>query len=788
MLSISKKMLILMVFIGLIFTVVYAANPDSKLELNPVDVVNPYIEEVKLSSSRFTQMDDLRAVDPDHFLRLTSEDELVLENTQFALYMNRDDISFKVKNKATGYIWSTVIDDPQAGTYTGLLSSSIGFEYINIPQSYARRQNVGVNDTEFTADITVANQTVTIDFAIGGFCATRQCSRFYPLYVEGDPRYDLETMIGLGFTQVELDFRLEVSLTENGIRAHIPFDRIVEGNPSIIALSSFIVFPGLGATFMDEIPGYMVIPDGVGTIIRYTDKEGRFITPFEERFYGLNAGVVSARASVTSYPLSMPIYGAVHGVHQDAFIAMIESGDLNARLLAFPNGAANLPYNLIFTKFDYRQTFRQSFTSDGSGGGQRIHQSGFDDITVRFDFLEGEKASYVGMARHYQAYLVELGHLQRLTETRENIPIHLQYLMADSKNQFIGRSLVPMTHVDDIKAMHQFFVEQGLTHQRVSLMGWNQGGYSGQLPSAVNFESRLGSDRDFRELIALIQEENRLFLLNNYVYASNATRRVSYRNDVAQGVNRFKLEWECSNCVYTERYILYPEAVERLALRDLADYTDLGVEVLFESLASMLYSYHKRTTFTRTDTHQYFDRVMAEYEGIGSFLYPNAYAYQYTQDFFAAPLYNSQLNYFDDLVPFLPIVLSGHMELFSNFLNFNSLGRIQTLMLVDFNINPSFILTKERSSNLSGTDIERFYATQFAMWQETVVEDYHFINDALKHVINETIEDRVVLELGVVKVTYSNNVEIFINYTNTLYSADGIVIPPLDYFVREGEK
>ena len=787
MLSISKKIIILSFFIGLVFTVVYASSSDSVMDVNPIDMTNPYIEQVKLASSRFSQVDDLRTVDTEHFIEISEDDRLVLENSQFELYINDETLAFKVLNKATNYVWSTVIDDPQAGTFNGLLSSSIGFEYINIPQNYSRRQNVGVIDTEYLAEIEVVGNQVIVDVEIGGFCATRQCSRFYPEFVAGNPLYDLERMLSLGFTQVEFSFRLEVTLTEEGIKAHIPYESIIEGNPEIIQISSLIIFPGLGATHMDDIPGYMVIPDGVGTLIRYEDKQGRFITPFEERFYGLNAGVSSARASVTSYPLSMPIYGAVHGVHQNAFIAMIESGDLNARLLAFPNGASNVPYNLIFTKFDYRQTYRQSFTSDGSGGGQRIHQSGYDDITVRFDFLDNSQASYVGMALHYQNYLVELGHLSRLMHDNDHIPIHLQYLMADSKKQFIGRSLVEMTSVSDVQTIYDYFMDQGLIHQRVALMGWNRGGYSGHLPSALNFENRLGSDRDFINLIEAIQADNRVLLLNNYVYATNATRRVSYRNDVAQGVNRFKLESHCSDCVYTERYILYPEAVERLTLADLKDYQDLGVEVLFERLGSMLYSYHRRTPYTRTDTHGYFDNIMQEYQGIGQYYYPNAYAYQYVQDFYQAPLYNSQLNYFDDLVPFLPIVMSGHIELFSQFLNFNSLGRTQTLMLIDFNMNPAFMLTKERSSNLSGTDIERFYATQFEMWNETIVEEYHYINDALKHVINATIEDRVVLDLGVVKVSYSNGVDIYINYSNQTFSDQTVTVLPLDYVVKGGE-
>jgi len=175
---------------------------------------------------------------------------------------------------------------------------------------------------------------------------------------------------------------------------------------------------------------------------------------------------------------------------------------------------------------------------------------------------------------------------------------------------------------------------------------------------------------------------------------------------------------------------------------------------------------------------------MEQYTGNGAYMYPNAYAYEYTQDFYHAPLFNSQLNYYDDLVPLIPVVLNGHMEIFSQFLNYNSLGREQLLMLVDFGMNPAYILSEERSSNLRGSDIERYFSTNFANWENTIVEQYDFINDALKHVRGETIERRDVLQSGVVEVTYSNNVRIVINYTSQEVLHDATLIEPYDYMVR----
>jgi len=776
-----KKLLIIAVLALTSVIAVYANSVINNEETPYEETYYNYIEDELLKSSRYTRMDDLSLVDEAHYIEITENDTLVHSNAQFNLYLNEETLNFKIEHTETSYVFSTAIDNASAGSFTGLLSSGIGIEYINKQQSMNTRANVGLVDTEFTLETMPIENGIRLNLSVGGFCTTRNCSRFYDSYLDG--QYTLEQMIEFGFTEINVSFSLDVTLTDQGIKAHIPYDSIVEEGTDWTTLSSIILFPGLGATRMDDIPGYMVIPDGVGTLIRYEDNEGMYGTPFEERFYGSNLGLTSGRLSVSSYPLSMPIFGAVHGVNQNGFVGIIEQGDMNARLLAYPNGASNLDYNLIFTKFDYKQTYRQSFTTDGSGGAQRIAKTNQTDVTVHYNFLSGDAATYVGVGRNYQDYLKTTNQLNEKTFDYDKIPIHIQVLMSDSTNRFLGKSLVEMTNVEGVLTLYDALREEGLTHQKVSLLGWNDGGYSGQLPSDVDFENKLGSNNDFEAMIEYILNDNELLLVNNYVDATEGTNRVSYRNDVAQGVDRFKIERECSRCVYNNQYTLYPFVTERLALRDYSDVSDLGVSVLFETLGHELFSYYDSTMYTREDGFNHYQKVMEQYSGQASYQYPNAYSYPYTDAFYHTPLYNSQLKYFDDVVPLLPVVLNGYMELYSNHLNFNSLGQEQILKLIDYGINPSFILSEARASNLRNTDIEYLYSTNFDVWEDSVVETYNYINGALNQVIGETIESRVVLETGLVKVTYSNDVYIIINYTSQAVDYDGVSVEGMNYYL-----
>ena len=778
--SILKKMMIVIILSLVAFTTVKALQIDaidSEFDFENYE----FIEDAKLASSRYTSPDDMSLIDPALIIEIDDRDDvLIAENSNFRLYFNEEIISFKVLDKATNYVWSTSIDSVSAGSYDALLSSGIGIEYILIEKNMYVEENVGLSDIVFTAEQELITDGIKLSLDLGGYCSTRNCKRNYDRYLDGD--LTLEQMITMGYTELDLAFDFQVTLTDSGMEAFLPVDSIVENKSEEIILSSIILFPGLGATEMDEIPGYMVLPDGAGALIRYEDNQGQFNAPFEERFFGQNYGLQEFRQTVVNYPLSMPIFGAVHGVNQNAFIGIIEGGEFNSRLLAYPNGAHNLDYNLIFPKFDIKQVYRQSFSSDGTGGVMKYLETSYEDIDVKYNFLSGDSANYVGIGEDYRNHMEEQGNLQLQTQSGD-IDLFLNFLMADTESSFFGDTLVQMSDVDQVLEMYNYFIDQGITNQSVGLMGWNNGGYSGNLPSAVNYENKLGSNRNFRSMIDTINETNSVMLLNDYLFANGSTSGISYRFDVAKGSNKFKLEAEREDHVHPNIYILYPYVANELAMKAYDDYIDEDVQVLFESLGSMLMSYYDGDYYNREDSYAEYVEIMQQYEAIGNYMYPFSYAYKYTNGFYEAPLYNSQLKYYDDIVPLLQIVLKGSIDMYASFLNYNSLGKETILNIIDFGMNPAYVLTYEPSSELKDTDLKRYFTTEFDLWKDTVVLEYDYINNALKHVNGAYITSRDVLDYGIVKVSYSNAVDIYINYTTNDFTVGSITVPSMDYYV-----
>jgi hypothetical protein len=772
--NVFKKILIIAsLSLATVTTVTIISN-----EINSDAEQPSYIESIKLDSSRYTKPDDLSIVDPELFIDIKTKDALVAENDNLRLYYNEEIVSFKIENKNTGYVFSTNIDRVSAGTYGPLLSGGIGIEYIQVTKSMNIVENIGITDIAFTSEQVAIENGIKISLSLGGFCSSRFCKSMYPGYLEG--RFTLEDIQAYGYSELGMGFDLIVTLEEDGIKAVIPYESITEVQTDVILLSSIILFPGLGATKLDEIPGYMMIPDGAGVLVRYEDNEGRYKSPYRAQIYGINYGLRDNFQTVSNYTLSMPIFGMVHGVNQNGLLAIIEGGDYSSRLFMFHNGAHNLDYNLVFPKFDIRKTFRQSFTSDGAGGAIRYTDTSTSDIEVLYKVLENEEANYVGMANKYSEYLDSLETFSAYPDSTD-IPINLNYLMADSKNALFGTKTIEMSTVDDLYTMHDYFLSQGLQNFNTTLMGWNDGGYSGNLPSSIDFDRALGTKRSFADLIAYLQETSEVSLINNYLVGAKNADSILVRRDVAKGVDRFRLTWECDICVYDTASLLYPSTSYRLAEDHLADYQDLNVNVLFQMLGNTLFSYYDSGYYSREDAVLQYLEIMEMYDGLANYNYPNAYAFKYASAYMGAPMFNSQLKYFDDLVPVLQIALMGKIPMFSDYLNFNSYGQDFLLQLVDFNVYPAYVLTMNESSKLKDTDIEYIYTSEFDLWKDTVVEEYNFINNALKHVIGESLTAREVVELGVVKNTYSNGVIIYINYTSKNKIVDGVTVEAINY-------
>lgn len=161
---------------------------------------------------------------------------------------------------------------------------------------------------------------------------------------------------------------------------------------------------------------------------------------------------------------------------------------------------------------------------------------------------------------------------------------------------------------------------------------------------------------------------------------------------------------------------------------------------------------------------------------------PNQYLWQYTDRFLQMPVGNSQYIYETDSVPFLQMVLCGTLEMYAPYANFSFYTQDCILRMIDYNVCPSFILSKEPSWNLADTYSSNLYSTEYALYEEKIQDIYSQINGVLSQVQGYEWVSREVIQNGVVVNAYvKDNVTryIVINYTNNSANVQGMEVPAL---------
>lgn len=788
------KYLTVIVLFAMITFMIVSADTSTDPVANMQTVENyPYINQLLLESSRYTQTDDVPAQVLNDYhnlytLSYTPEEldtlgfELMFDTSQLAVYFEKDSFSLMVKNKETGYFWSSrpefqgisgVREDNTANR--NLMNSGLWVDYVlaqNVSSStlttaslYSLAEVKYQND----ASITPENPDHLRPYLLetGSYL-----SRKVAVTIENQTATSFTTHINLKAISVEFD--VTISLNQGSIEVYIPVDSITE-NGDIYRLLGIQVFPYLGAAREAKIPGYVMIPDGVGALVRMNQ---RYNTYFQARFYGADYGY----QSTTLPQLSLPIYGMVHEPGANGYYVNILEGSENSTLFANFWGD-NSKYNRISSRFNVRQIYMNIINKAGDGNDTISEKMANTNYRIQYHFLSDADASYVGIAKDYRDFLINEGTLTSNEKSvNGQIPIQLSYIMSDQQPSFIGTSKVTMTTVDQVKAAYDFFKSNGLENQQLTLMGWSKDGFVNRAPYAT----RISGKSDYEKLAdSVISDGNTLYLDDEYVFSSQLSSRVSYNRDVSKNLSKLKMSFTSRslNGQITNMYLLYPDQSFRMAEDDQSFFSNLGVSgVSMTMMGNTLFSYYDGENYDRSYGIEAYQNIAQLYDSL-TLSRPNVYLYSYIDGYMDLPITNSQYDYYTDLVPLIPIILKGSVSYYTPYLNFNALAEDRYLTMVDFGVNPSYILTEQQTYEMRYTPASVYYTTTLSDYQQQIIDSYQFVNDALKYVVGAYVENREVLETGLVKISYSNGVDIYVNYNYTSQMAGTIEIPARDYEV-----
>jgi hypothetical protein len=341
-------------------------------------------------------------------------------------------------------------------------------------------------------------------------------------------------------------------------------------------------------------------------------------------------------------------------------------------------------------------------------------------------------------------------------------------MMADIRSALIGTDEVVVTDVRDVDEILESVTGGGITNINTGLIGFKQNGLTGGRIDRNRFSRAVGTKGELERLIKKYAERGAdISFAQDYAVIN--TYSAPYLNNAAKHICGRYIETQLnvqSNIVpvSTTSLLRVDRAVK--LLDDFMKLTDYANSATVSGLPNRLFSQYNNVQYTVVESRDEIRGAfaLASEKTLINADAPNQYVWAYTDRFLNTPMFTSQFIVETDTVPFLQMVLHGSMEMYSPYVNFSFYTNADILRMIDYNVYPSFLFTKEPSYLLAMTNSEDMFSTEFSQYEQLLYNVYGKVNDALRQVAGLEWLNREVTAPGIVVNHYSGGVRVIINY------------------------
>lgn len=695
----------------------------------------------------------------------------VAESTAYELYYDARTLGIIVRDKKSGAIMESVMSEETAkqrkysDTISAHMTSAIAIQtLIQMDQAIGGR-NTKVKTSDYMG---CKDQKITVEELSNGFKANID-------YVN----------VPEGAAQVAFD--VIVTIDDKGVHINVPYESIVtkEANTYI---GSMYLYSLMGYTERGDREGYMILPDGNGAIVNYEnfveiDNEAKklvgskFGSGYRQNVYGQDLSYKSSGGAVSSDAIGgsnepeyvyAPYWGMVHSDTKMAVLGMVNKGETSMEIDARFNGVSGLLENFVGGIFVYRKTYYEPTDVTSEVGVEMVPTTTYiEDIDLTFMFKSGDEANYSGLALGYRDKLKEEGLLG--DKASDKLQVRVDFLGTDKEDFLLFKRTITATTVDNIRDVINILTDNGVENLMVVYNGWQKGGIYSVPVSEYKVESSIGGKNALNKLAKELNEKGITFALGQETQYIN-TSNVKTTFDAAKKINTFLYnENRRFEEVYKNFRILQPSKTKSNVKKLVNDFVDNGIKnIAIDGLSHNLFSYSKRDVmYSREVTLKYYREALEQIAGeIGvSLTQPFKPYWSYMSAFLDLPLGHSMYNYESNEIPFLTMVLSGSVDIYSEYVNFEADKSEYFLKLAAYGVNPSFMLTYENPSVLQYTNSNWIYSSEYKHYMETIAT-YNEKLSAVKALTEGSALVSHSIENQVGMTEFANGVQVICDYEN----------------------
>lgn len=590
---------------------------------------------------------------------------------------------------------------------------------------------------------------------------------------------------------------LAYSLTEDGLHVSVPVERI-EFNADY-PLYELDLLPHFGKAEQEK-DGYVLLPDGSGALMSFSDSYDSRVE-YTIPIYGLDWSVASDTLTTGQYQYefaSLPVFGMRDG--EDAYFAVIDGGATKATLTVHQAGA-HLPRNEAYVVF--RMVNKDSVYLSGSDNSSKVvlFESALAEETcsVSYHFME-QGSGYAEMAAYYRQQLLDSGLLKALEDTSVSLLVETVGGVMSNKNM-LGISyegITAATTYEQNRLLAEDLLGAGVKNLDLKLIGWFNDGVYHDYAGNIKLNSVLGGKKGWQQLISYAETAGvNLYpdvdfqRIDSFAWGflpmTDAAMRLDSNEAKFSILSRaLLLEKEDVGLTPSNLYLLSPAKLADSVDGFLKDFSGAGGLSL---RSTRVYSdFDAKGMISRPESLKLLQAQLEKLAASQELLVENGgqYTFAYTQKMSSVASDSSHYRIADHTVPFLQMVLHGSMKLYTSPINLSSDAETAVLRAIEYGMLPNFQVTYEPSSVLKKSEYTDNFASGYESWRGDILQAYDKTLGALDGLLGTPIVGHAQVAEDVYATTYAGGDVVYVNYSQSDVSVDGITVPARGYYRQGG--
>lgn len=550
--------------------------------------------------------------------------------------------------------------------------------------------------------------------------------------------------------------------------------------------------------------GYIVLPDGSGSIINFDNNGNKDYTGIiKTQVYGKDLTLREVKMTKKVQKSALPVFGIKNS--DSSFLGIVENGDFYCNISGSPSGISS-SYNTAFAEFTVRPKDEMVIRNPSFGEtdlSTNVYQKYQYDgkCTVRYKFLYNEKSNYASMAVFYRNYLIEKNELPEILKN-DKMPFYAEILGSyDTTEAVMGlpRNVVKaLTTTQETREIFDNLKDAGIDNIILKYNGWFNEGILHKIPVNINIDSVVGSRKEFMQLNDYIKKSGGEFFPDvSFMFVNREGNGFNLKKDTARLtygdlaiIYPFSMAQEYINYAGRKKYVTAMSVLPNYVSEFMKSYKKLKIDgVSLRDITDNLDSDFNETSFYGRD--KVLSIIVNQLKSLNdekiSILGNNSnkYAFKYINHVLNIPMIDSGYTVTNYPVPFLQMVLHGHIGFTGEALNSSADREMKFLKTVESGGGIYSVLSYKDSSELKNTDFNSYYATNYKNQIDYLKTIY---NDASKY-LNGTYDKEIInhekLLENVYKTTYSNGSYTIVNYNDYDVDIEGTAVKSKGFVFKD---